>query len=96
MERKKTYKELREEELAAKKKKDEVRKLIHQFIKKTSIVIYLKIIIYDVPKNLIFFTKTELYIFQTRLKTNKVKLKYWKEKKSTNTEKYVPLRVIHY
>ena len=34
MERKKTYKELREEELAAKKKKDEVRKLIHQFIKK--------------------------------------------------------------
>ena len=67
MERKKTYKELREEELAAKKKKDEVRKLLLQFIKKTSIVIYLKIILYDVPKNLIFFTKTELYIFQTRL-----------------------------
>ena len=34
MERKKTYKELREEELAAKKKKDEVRKLTLQIYKK--------------------------------------------------------------
>ena len=63
MERKKTYKELREEELAAKKKKDEVRKSILQFIKKTSIVIYLKIILYDVPKNLILFLPKQNFTF---------------------------------
>ena len=68
MERKKTYKELREEELAAKKKKDEVRKLIHQFIKKTSIVIYLKIILYDVPKNLIFFYQNRTLHFSNQIK----------------------------
>ena len=42
MERKKTYKELREEELAAKKKKDEVRKLTLQIYKQANIFILFK------------------------------------------------------
>ena len=51
MERKKTYKELREEELAAKKKKDEVRKLTLQTYKKSQHFFYLKNINY-VPKKI--------------------------------------------
>ena len=67
MERKKTYKELREEELAAKKKKDEVRKLTLQTYKKSQHFFYLKNINYVPKKFNIFFIKTEFHIFQIRL-----------------------------